>query len=52
MRFFKRFQKVPKPPTLEDMVKLHIITIEEMLWIKKERAIKDWECVFVSKKKH
>lgn len=40
--FFKK--KEPKEPlTLESLVEMNLITREEMLLLKKERATREWE---------
>jgi len=39
--FAKRKQEVPL--ILETMVEMNLISKEEMLFIRKERAIKEWE---------
>jgi hypothetical protein len=42
--FFKKKLNVPEPPaTLEYAVEQRIITRNEMLWIKKERARTEYE---------
>ena len=48
MNFFNFFSKKNNPPaeellTLEKLVELDFISKEEMLKIKKDRAIKEWE---------
>lgn len=49
--FFHK-KNIPKPPaTLEYAVSQGIISVEEMLWIKKERAIEDYETIKETPKK-
>jgi hypothetical protein len=43
--FLKKKQPPAPPATLEYAVKQGVLTVEEMLWLKKERAIADWEAV-------
>ena len=47
MRFFNFFSKIPEQEepklTLENLVEFSLLSKEEVLKIKKDRAIKEWE---------